>query len=125
MKEYHFTVFLIQAFEQAMQVANKTGDKLLELQICVGLGALFTLLKDLGKALVFLRNALAILHTVTMDDVHAKYKSVILYHLSVVLRKSGAIVDAKDACDVSQDLPRNVRNCSYLQRGSFDHHKFR
>uniref|UniRef100_A0A914UN04 RING-type domain-containing protein n=1 Tax=Plectus sambesii TaxID=2011161 RepID=A0A914UN04_9BILA len=100
----------LEAFEQAMQVANKTGDKLLELQICVGLGALFTLLKDLGKALVFLRNALAILHTVTMDDVHAKYKSVILYHLSVVLRKSGAIVDAKDACDEALRLSMDSGN---------------
>ncbi|KIH51179.1 hypothetical protein ANCDUO_18736 [Ancylostoma duodenale] len=35
----------LEAFEQAMNVANETGDKLLELQICVGLGSLFTLLR--------------------------------------------------------------------------------
>uniref|UniRef100_A0A914YPD4 Rapsyn myristoylation/linker region N-terminal domain-containing protein n=1 Tax=Panagrolaimus superbus TaxID=310955 RepID=A0A914YPD4_9BILA len=35
----------LEAFEKAMNVANETGDKLLELQICVGLGALFTLLR--------------------------------------------------------------------------------
>ena len=73
----------------------------MELQICMGLGSLFVQLKDLAKALVFLRNALAILQTVSMEDVQAKYKSQLLYHLSVVLRKTGAIVDAKDACDVS------------------------
>ncbi len=35
----------LEAFERAMAVASSTGDKLLELQVCVGLGALFTLLK--------------------------------------------------------------------------------
>ncbi|VDK79337.1 unnamed protein product [Anisakis simplex] len=55
----------------------------------------------MSKALIFLRNALAILQVVTVDDVHAKYRSVILYHLSVVLRIKGSLVDAKEACDVS------------------------
>ncbi|KIH55259.1 hypothetical protein ANCDUO_14587, partial [Ancylostoma duodenale] len=64
----------LEAFEQAMNVANETGDKLLELQICVGLGSLFTLLRDLSKALIFLRNAMAIIQSVTVDDVHAKYR---------------------------------------------------
>ncbi|VDK19506.1 unnamed protein product [Anisakis simplex] len=35
----------LEAFEKAMTIANQTSDKLLELQICVGLGALFTLLR--------------------------------------------------------------------------------
>lgn len=35
----------LEEFEKAMGVANETGDKLLELQICVGLGSLFTLLR--------------------------------------------------------------------------------
>lgn len=35
----------LDAFEKAMCVANNTNDKLLELQVCVGLGALFTLLR--------------------------------------------------------------------------------
>ena len=35
----------LEAFERAMNIANETGDKLLELQSCVGLGALFTLLR--------------------------------------------------------------------------------
>uniref|UniRef100_A0A1I7WXL5 Rapsyn_N domain-containing protein n=1 Tax=Heterorhabditis bacteriophora TaxID=37862 RepID=A0A1I7WXL5_HETBA len=90
----------LEAFEQSMNVANETGDKLLELQICVGLGSLFTLLRDLTKALIFLRNAMAIVHSVTVDDVHAKYRCTILYHLSVALRIRGSLVDAKEACDL-------------------------
>ncbi|VDN32432.1 unnamed protein product [Cylicostephanus goldi] len=91
----------LEAFEQAMNVANETGDKLLELQICVGLGSLFMLLRDLSKALIFLRNAMAIIQSVTVDDVHAKYRCTILYHLSVALRMRGSLVEAKEACDVS------------------------
>lgn len=56
--------------------------------------------RDLSKAIIFLRNALAILQSVNVDDVHAKYRSVVLYHLSVVLRIRGSLVDAKSACDV-------------------------
>ncbi|KAH7720893.1 rapsyn protein 1 [Aphelenchoides avenae] len=89
----------LEAFGRAMDVANETGDKLLELQVCVGLGSLFTLLRDLSKALIFLRNALSILQLVTVDNVHAKYKSIILYHLSVVLRIKGSLMDAKEACE--------------------------
>lgn len=40
----HFQAAL-EAFEKAMCIANQTSDKLLELQVCVGLGALFTLLR--------------------------------------------------------------------------------
>lgn len=43
----------LEAFEAAMHVANETSDKLLELQVCVGLGALFCLLRCL--LCVFLR----------------------------------------------------------------------
>uniref|UniRef100_A0A1I7ZRA3 RING-type domain-containing protein n=1 Tax=Steinernema glaseri TaxID=37863 RepID=A0A1I7ZRA3_9BILA len=100
----------LEAFELAMHVVNETGDKLLELQICVGLGALFTLLRDLSKALIFLRNALAILQGITVDDVHAKYKSVILYHLSVVLRVKGSLVDAKEACEEALRLSSEAGN---------------
>ncbi|KAI6172142.1 RING-type domain-containing protein [Aphelenchoides besseyi] len=89
----------LEAFEKAMGIASQTGDKLLELQVCVGLGALFTLLRDLSKALIFLRNALSLLTLITVDNVHAKYKSVILYHLSVVLRIKGSLIDAKEACE--------------------------
>jgi hypothetical protein len=53
--------------------------------------------RDLSKALVFLRNALSLLQLVTVSNVHAKYKSIILYHLSVVLRIKGALIDAKEA----------------------------
>uniref|UniRef100_F1KZS1 43 kDa receptor-associated protein of the synapse n=1 Tax=Ascaris suum TaxID=6253 RepID=F1KZS1_ASCSU len=106
----------LEAFEKAMCVANQTADKLLELQICVGLGALFTLLRDLSKALIFLRNALAILQGVTVDDVHAKYRSVILYHLSVVLRIKGSLVDAKEACDEALQLSSETGNRSVHAR---------
>ncbi|VDM98684.1 unnamed protein product [Thelazia callipaeda] len=73
----------LEAFEKAMSIANQSSDKLLELQICVGLGALFTLLRDLSKAMIFLQNAEAILQDITVDDVHIKYRSIVLYHLSV------------------------------------------
>lgn len=56
--------------------------------------------RDLSKALIFLRNALSILQLVTVDNIHAKYKSLILYHLSVVLRVKGSLVDAREACEV-------------------------
>ncbi|EJW74448.1 hypothetical protein WUBG_14644 [Wuchereria bancrofti] len=72
----------LEAFEKAMCVANQYSDRLLELQVCVGLGVLFTLLRDFSKAILFLRNALAILEGVTVNDVHAKYRSVVLYHLN-------------------------------------------
>uniref|UniRef100_A0A1I8EAK9 Uncharacterized protein n=1 Tax=Wuchereria bancrofti TaxID=6293 RepID=A0A1I8EAK9_WUCBA len=91
----------LEAFEKAMCVANQYSDRLLELQVCVGLGVLFTLLRDFSKAILFLRNALAILEGVTVNDVHAKYRSVVLYHLSVVLRRKGSLVDARATCDKS------------------------
>ncbi|EYC13138.1 hypothetical protein Y032_0045g1288 [Ancylostoma ceylanicum] len=100
----------LEAFEQAMNVANETGDKLLELQICVGLGSLFTLLRDLSKALIFLRNAMAIIQSVTVDDVHAKYRCTILYHLSVALRMRGSLVEAKEACDEALQLASETGN---------------
>ncbi|KIH51180.1 hypothetical protein ANCDUO_18737 [Ancylostoma duodenale] len=59
------------------------------------------LFRDLSKALIFLRNAMAIIQSVTVDDVHAKYRCTILYHLSVALRMRGSLVEAKEACDVS------------------------
>ncbi|KIH45880.1 zinc finger, C3HC4 type [Ancylostoma duodenale] len=93
-----------------MNVANETGDKLLELQICVGLGSLFTLLRDLSKALIFLRNAMAIIQSVTVDDVHAKYRCTILYHLSVALRMRGSLVEAKEACDEALQLASETGN---------------
>ncbi|KAI6242698.1 RING-type domain-containing protein [Aphelenchoides fujianensis] len=98
----------LEAFEKAMGIASQTGDKLLELQVCVGLGALFTLLRDLSKALIFLRNALSLLTLVTVDNVHAKYKSVILYHLSVVLRIKGSLFDAKEALCSLADIHREL-----------------
>uniref|UniRef100_A0A8R1DWQ8 RING-type domain-containing protein n=1 Tax=Caenorhabditis japonica TaxID=281687 RepID=A0A8R1DWQ8_CAEJA len=100
----------LESFESAMNVANETSDRLLELQICVGLGALFTLLRDITKALIFLRNALAIVQSVTVDDVHAKYRCLILYHLSVALRMKGSLVDAKEACDEASQLAVEMGN---------------
>lgn len=35
----------LEAFEKSMNIANSTSDKLLELQVCVGLGMLFTCLR--------------------------------------------------------------------------------
>ncbi|CAI5442209.1 unnamed protein product [Caenorhabditis angaria] len=83
----------LECFESAMNVANETSDRLLELQICVGLGSLFTLLRDITKALIFLRNALAIVQSVTVDDVHAKYR-----------------FDAKEACDEASQLATEMGN---------------
>ncbi|CAJ0948805.1 unnamed protein product, partial [Mesorhabditis belari] len=94
----------LESFEEAMNVANSTSDRLLELQICVGLGSLFTLLRDLTKALIFLRNAMTIVESVTVDDVHAKYRCTILYHLAVVLRIRGSLAEAKEACDEALSL---------------------
>ncbi|VBB28843.1 unnamed protein product [Acanthocheilonema viteae] len=94
----------LEAFEKAMRVANQYSDKLLELQVSVGLGVLFTLLRDLSKAILFLQNALAILEGVTINDVHAKYRSVVLYHLSVVLRRSGSLINARaEALKLAQE----------------------
>lgn len=62
------------------------------------------LFRDLSKALIFLRNALTILQLITVDNVHAKYKSLILYHLSIVLRLKGALADAREACEESLRL---------------------
>ncbi|CAJ0567461.1 unnamed protein product, partial [Mesorhabditis spiculigera] len=94
----------LESFEESMNVANETSDRLLELQICVGLGSLFTLLRDLTKALIFLRNAMTIVESVTVDDVHAKYRCTILYHLAVVLRIRGSLSEAKDACNEALSL---------------------
>jgi len=49
----------------------------------------YSLKRDLNKALVFLQNALAILHGIEANHVHAKYKSAILHLLSVILRLKG------------------------------------
>lgn len=122
----------LESFEKAMTVANDTSDKLLELQICVGLGALFTLLRlvfkltksllilnffrDLSKALIFLRNALTILQLITVDNVHAKYKSSILYHLSVVLRLKGSLGDAREACEEALRLSQEAGSRSIYAR---------
>lgn len=43
---------------------------------------------------------MAIVSSVTVDDVHAKYRCTILYHLAVVLRIRGSLAEAKEACDV-------------------------
>ncbi|VIO93983.1 Uncharacterized protein BM_BM2318 [Brugia malayi] len=106
----------LEAFEKAMCVANQYSDRLLELQVCVGLGVLFTLLRDFSKAILFLRNALAILDGVTVDDVHAKYRSVVLYHLSVVLRRKGSLVDARATCDEAMKLAQETNNRSVYAR---------
>lgn len=87
-----------------VKVASASKDKLLELQICVGLGAFFTQLRDLTKAVVFLQNALALLKTISLQDVQNKYRALILYHLSVALRKSGSMLDARSAGEVSPSL---------------------
>uniref|UniRef100_A0AC35TLJ4 RING-type domain-containing protein n=1 Tax=Rhabditophanes sp. KR3021 TaxID=114890 RepID=A0AC35TLJ4_9BILA len=100
----------LNSFEQAMNVANQTCDKLLELQVCIGLGSLFTILKDIGKALLFLQNSLQILQSITVDHLHAKYKCVILYHLSVVLKIKGNLVDAKEACEEGLRLASETNN---------------
>ncbi|EFO26927.2 rapsyn protein 1 [Loa loa] len=106
----------LEAFEKAMCVANQYSDRLLELQVCVGLGVLFTLLRDLSKAILFLRNALTILEGVTINDVHAKYRSVILYHLSVVLRTNGSLADARATCDEAMKLAQETGNRSVYAR---------
>ncbi|GMR39669.1 hypothetical protein PMAYCL1PPCAC_09864, partial [Pristionchus mayeri] len=100
----------LECFEAAMNVANTSDDRLLELQICVGLGVLFTLLRDITKSLIFLRNALAIVQTVTVEDVHAKYRALILLHLSVALRIRGSLVEAKEACDEALRLSSECGN---------------
>ena len=63
--------------------------------------------RDLTKALIFLRNALTILQLITVDNVHAKYKSAILYHLSVVLRLKGALGDSREACEEALRLSQD------------------
>uniref|UniRef100_A0A915EAC4 Rapsyn myristoylation/linker region N-terminal domain-containing protein n=1 Tax=Ditylenchus dipsaci TaxID=166011 RepID=A0A915EAC4_9BILA len=84
----------LEEFEHAMNTANGTGDKLLELQVCVGLGSLFTLLKDLNKALIFLRNALSILHVAPQSS----------------------LVDAKEACEEALRLSQQTGNRSIYAR---------
>uniref|UniRef100_A0A0R3RK02 Rapsyn_N domain-containing protein n=1 Tax=Elaeophora elaphi TaxID=1147741 RepID=A0A0R3RK02_9BILA len=106
----------LEAFEKAMCVANQYSDKLLELQVCIGLGVLFTLLRDFSKAILFLRNALAILEGVAINDVHAKYRSVVLYHLSVVLRRNGSLIDARTICDEALRLAQETGNRSVYAR---------
>uniref|UniRef100_A0A158P852 RING-type domain-containing protein n=1 Tax=Angiostrongylus cantonensis TaxID=6313 RepID=A0A158P852_ANGCA len=66
--------------------------------------------RDLSKALIFLRNAMAIVQSVTVDDVHAKYRCTILYHLSVALRMRGSLVEAKEACDEALQLASETGN---------------
>uniref|UniRef100_A0A0N4Z3Z2 RING-type domain-containing protein n=1 Tax=Parastrongyloides trichosuri TaxID=131310 RepID=A0A0N4Z3Z2_PARTI len=100
----------LSAFEQAMNIANQTGDKLLELQVCIGLGALFTILKDLSKALLFLQNSLQILQSITVDHLHAKYKCVILYHLSIVMKLKGKLINAREACEEGLKLASETNN---------------
>ncbi|KAF7635523.1 hypothetical protein Mgra_00005065 [Meloidogyne graminicola] len=97
-------------FELSMKIAIETGDKLLELQISLGLGALFTLLRDLNKALIFLQNALGIMHGIEANHVHAKYRSAILYQLSVILRLKGRLSEARQVCEESIHLAKQVGN---------------
>lgn len=107
----------LEHLELGMQVANFTQDRLLELQVCVGLGALFTQLKDLNKAILFFKNALPLLTTVSIDDVRTKYKSLIFCHLSAALRKKGNFEEAKSKCEVRDQCCRvlSLRYC----RGQF------
>ena len=72
--------------------------------------------RDLSKALIFLRNALTILQLITVDDVHAKYKSSILYHLSVVLRLKGSLGDAREACEEALRLSQESGSKSVYAR---------
>ncbi|EJW83058.1 hypothetical protein WUBG_06032, partial [Wuchereria bancrofti] len=73
-------------------------------------------IRDFSKAILFLRNALAILEGVTVNDVHAKYRSVVLYHLSVVLRRKGSLVDARATCDEAMKLAQETSNRSVYAR---------
>uniref|UniRef100_A0A914GQP5 RING-type domain-containing protein n=1 Tax=Globodera rostochiensis TaxID=31243 RepID=A0A914GQP5_GLORO len=100
----------LQQFEKAMKIANANADKLLELQLSLGLGNLFTLMRDLNKALVFLQNALGILQGIEANHVHAKYKSAILFQLSVILRLKGRYSEAREVCEESMDLAKSVGN---------------
>nr|CAD2174238.1 unnamed protein product [Meloidogyne enterolobii] len=100
----------LEHFELSMKIAIETGDKLLELQISLGLGALFTLLRDLNKALIFLQNALGIMHGIEANHVHAKYRSAILYQLSVILRLKGRLSEARQVCEESIHLAKQVGN---------------
>ncbi|KAL3073139.1 hypothetical protein niasHT_035415 [Heterodera trifolii] len=100
----------LQQFEKAMKIANANADKLLELQLSLGLGNLFTLIRDLNKALVFLQNALGILQGIEANHVHAKYKSAILYQLSVILRLKGRYSEAREVCEESMELAKKVGN---------------
>jgi tetratricopeptide (TPR) repeat protein len=70
------------------------------LQICIGLGSFFCQIRDLTKAVVFLQNSLALLKSITLADVQNKYRSLILYHMSLALRKSGSFMDARNAAEV-------------------------
>ncbi|KAI3418752.1 hypothetical protein GPALN_007856 [Globodera pallida] len=87
----------LQQFEKAMKIANANADKLLELQLSLGLGNLFTLMRDLNKALVFLQNALGILQGIEANHVHAKYKDAIA-------------AKAREVCEESMDLAKSVGN---------------
>lgn len=107
----------LQQFEKAMKIAIETGDKLLELQISLGLGNLFTLMRDLNKALIFLQNALGILHGIEANHVHAKYKSAILYQLSIILRLKGRFNEAREVCEESIELAKRVSNKPIFARG--------
>ncbi|CEF59289.1 43 kDa receptor-associated protein of the synapse [Strongyloides ratti] len=100
----------LSSFEQAMNIANQTGDKLLELQVCIGLGSLFTILRDLSKALLFLQNSLQILQSITVDHLHAKYKCVILYYLSIVMKLKGKLINAREACEEGLRLASETNN---------------
>lgn len=51
-----------------------------------------------------------------MDNVHAKYKSIILYHLSVVLRIKGSLMDAKEACEEALRLSHQTGGRSTYAR---------
>lgn len=66
--------------------------------------------------MIFLRNALTILQLITVDNVHAKYKSTILFHLSVVLRLKGSLTDARETCEESLRLAFQTANRAIYAR---------
>lgn len=66
--------------------------------------------------MIFLQNALTILQLITVENVHAKYKSTILYYLSVVLRLKGSLADAHETCDESLRLAFQTGNRAMYAR---------
>uniref|UniRef100_A0A915KUE0 RING-type domain-containing protein n=1 Tax=Romanomermis culicivorax TaxID=13658 RepID=A0A915KUE0_ROMCU len=98
-------------------VVRKTCEKLLELQVYLGMGVLYMNLNDLTKAATYLDACLSLSSVMVVEDTKIKYQSVILCHLAALYRKRKLLDKAERICQEALNFARSNGNKPIEARG--------